>query len=74
MVVDQERKELADELCEKYGKPLETEHRGEYVAVSPQGQTVVGPNLLDVAQEARAIFGPGNFLFKIGTKAVGKWR
>ncbi len=73
-MADQERIKLADELYEKSGKPLEEDHIGEYVAISPQGQTVVGRNLLDVAQQARAIFGPGAFLFKIGTKAVGKWR
>ena len=73
MAVDQERKKLADQLYELYGKPLEAEHWGEYVAISAKGQTIVGPKLLDVAQQA-SIFGSETFLFKIGPKAIGKWR
>ncbi len=65
---------LYDELYDKYGKPLEASHRGEYVAISPLGKTVVGKTLLDIAQQATATFGPGNYLFKIGEPAVGKWR
>jgi hypothetical protein len=63
-----------DDLYERYGRPLEADHRGEYLAVSPTGQTMLGPTLRDVARRARARFGPGNFLYKIGEKAVGKWR
>lgn len=70
----QERKRLADKLYERYAKPLEAEHWGKYVAISPQGHTILGPTLLDVAQRARALFGPGSFLFRIGTKTVGRWR
>ena len=63
-----------DALYEKYGKPLEAQHRGEFLAVSSTGQTLLGPTLLDVAQQATARFGPGHFLFKIGERAVGRWR
>jgi hypothetical protein len=63
-----------DELYDQYGVPLEDKHRDEYLAVSPGGQTIVGPTMLDVAQEAKARFGPGSFLFKIGERAVGRWR
>lgn len=74
MAIDHELKKQADKLYEQYGKPLEPEHLGEYVAISSHGQTIIGQNPLDVAQRARAAFGPGSFLFRIGTKAVGKWR
>lgn len=70
----QERKKLADKLYKKYGKPLESEHLGKYLAVSPDGKTLLGPTLIEVAQQAKAAFGPGSFLFKVGPKAVGKWR
>ena len=71
---DQERKRRADQLYESYGKPLETHHRGEFVAISPDGKTLLGRNVRDVLLEARATFGPGNFIFKIGERIVGKWR
>jgi hypothetical protein len=63
-----------DELYETYGKPLEAEHRGEFLAVSADGRTVIGPTLRDVASRATESFGPGNFLYRIGEPAVGKWR
>ena len=63
-----------DELYERYGRPLEARHRGEYLAVSSRGETILGPTLTEVAQNASDQFGPGNFLFKVGERAVGKWR
>ena len=71
---DQQRKQLADQLYAEYGKSLEAEHSGEYVAITPDGKVVLGQTMLETAQRARAAFGPGSFLFKVGTKAVGKWR
>ncbi|HLC30605.1 MAG TPA: hypothetical protein VJM51_07475 [Dehalococcoidia bacterium] len=70
----QENKKLADDLYKKYGKPLESEHWGKYLAVSLDGKTLLGPTLIEVAQQAKDAFGPGSFLFKVGPKAVGKWR
>lgn len=64
----------SDRLYEQYGKPLETDHWGEFLAVSPQGETVIAGTLLEVAQRALAAFGPGSFVFKIGDKVVGGWR
>jgi hypothetical protein len=66
--------QLYDELYEQYGKPLEAEHRGEFVAVSPRGDTILGGSLLEVAQQAKAKFGSGVFVYKIGERAVGRWR
>ncbi len=71
---DQEQHNQAEALYEQYAKPLEAEYWGEYVAVSPVGQTVVGADLLEVSDRALARFGPGGFLFKVGDKALGKWR
>lgn len=64
----------ADTLYDRYGKPLEAEHRGEYVAISPDGKTVLGRSLLDVVQKAKAEIGPGTYTFRIGPRVVGKWR
>ena len=63
-----------DELYEIYGRPLETQHRGEFLAISPDGKTILGTTLREVARQATETFGPGNFVFKIGEKAVGRWR
>jgi hypothetical protein len=71
---DQERKQLADSLYERYGKPLESQHTGEYVAITPEGKSLLGRTVREVLVQAKATFGPGNFIFKVGEKAVGKWR
>jgi hypothetical protein len=63
-----------DEVYEQYGLPLEGDHNGEYLAVSPRGETVIGSTMLDVAQRAKAKFGLGSFLFKIGGPSVGRMR
>ena len=74
MMPDDELKQISDNLYEKYGKPLETEHYGQYVAISRAGKVVLGPTVLDVMDRARTIMGPGNFIFKVGEKSVGKIR
>ncbi len=66
--------QLSDKLYKKYGKPLEKEHWGKFIAVSQKGKTILGTNLLEVAQKASSILGSGNFVFKVGERAVGKWR
>jgi hypothetical protein len=64
----------ADRLYEQYGKPLEKEHWGGFVAIFPDGRLVLRPTLLAASEEALAKFGKGTFVFKVGAKAVGKWR
>ena len=63
-----------DELYEAYGRHLESAHTGEFLAISPTGQTILGTSLRGVAQKAKEAFGRGTFLYRIGDKAVGKWR
>ncbi|WP_036372061.1 hypothetical protein [Neomoorella thermoacetica] len=63
------------ELYEKYGRPLEKEHQGKFIAISEEGKVIIDPNDVQVAQKAIEEFGPGHFAFyKIGFKATGKWR
>lgn len=64
----------SEELYERYGRPSEAEHWGEFVAIAPTGKTIVRPTLIDVAEQALASFGPGSFVFKIGEKSVGRIR
>ena len=72
--IDEERRVQGDTLYERYGKPLEQEHLGEYIAISPDGRTLLGSSVIEVLRNAKASFGPGNFVFTVGAKAVGKWR
>jgi hypothetical protein len=69
-----ETERLYDERYERFGKPLEAEHSGEYLAVSPRGDIIIGATLREVAQQAADAFGPGSFIYRIGESAVGKWR
>lgn len=62
-----------DKLYQKYGKPLEGKHWGEYIAVSKDGRTVLGNNLIKVMKKSLADFGPGSHVFKVGERAVFKW-
>jgi hypothetical protein len=68
------RRKTARVLYEQYGKPLEREHTGEYVAISESGNTIVGKSLRQVVTEALEQFGKGNFVFKIGSRAAGSFR
>jgi hypothetical protein len=70
---NQDQTQEADLVYERYGKPLEQEHRGEFLAVSRDGRTLLAPTLLDAVDRASETFGPGNFVYKIGDKIVGKW-
>ncbi len=63
-----------DNLYLKYGKPLEDKHWGEYIAISSEGKWLLGTDLMEVIDKATSTFGPGNFVFKIGEKAVWRWR
>jgi hypothetical protein len=65
----QDRAEL---LYEQYGKPLEKTHFGKYIAISPNGKTLIGNTLIEIIQRAKTALDPGNFIFKIGDRAVGK--
>ena len=61
-------------LYAKYGKPLETDHKGEFIAISSDGQTILGDDMEIVAVEAFENFGSGNFvLTRIGHPADGTW-
>jgi hypothetical protein len=64
----------ANQLYEQFGKPLELAHLGEFVAIAPDGRTVLGTSAHEVGHRAKATFGPGNFVFKLGPRVVGKWR
>jgi hypothetical protein len=70
----EDRRKTARALYEQYGKPLEAEHKGEYVAISNSGNTIVGKSLTGVVTNSIEKFGKGNFVFKIGSRAVGSFQ
>lgn len=72
--VNEKLNKQGDNLYDKFGRPLEDEHWGEYIAISKKGKTVLGSDLIGVMRKALAQFGPGSFVFKVGEKAVYKWR
>jgi hypothetical protein len=73
MTDQEERKQLSDRLYEQYGRPLEKEHRGKFIAITEDGKTVMSDSLLGVVEEAEARLGSGVFVFKLGDRVVGRW-
>ena len=63
---------MGDDLYDRYGKPLESEHWGEFVAISPKGETLLGTDMEEVIYRAGDEMGRGVFIFKVGEKAVGR--
>jgi hypothetical protein len=64
-----------DALYERHGKPFEAEHRGEFIAISCDGLTIVAKDDIEVLKVALECFGSGNFAFRrIGFRTLGKWR
>jgi hypothetical protein len=70
----EDRRKTARALYEQYGKPLEAAHTGEYIVISNSGKTIVGKSLTEVVTDAIEKFGKGQFVFKIGSRAVGSFR
>ena len=69
-----ELKRRGEQLYKRYAKPLEAAHSGEFIAISPNGQTIIGKTMIEAAKRAAEEFGRGNFIFKLGPRSVGKWR
>ena len=57
-------------LYAKYGKPLEAEHWGKYLAVHPDGRTVLADDYQSMAKLADAELGAGTHFFQIGPIAT----
>ncbi len=71
---DQRQADDGLRLYELYGKPFEAQHWGEYVAITPDGRTILAPTLLEAVQQAASLLGSDNHVFKVGERTVGKWR
>lgn len=66
----QERTRYANELYDRYAKPSEDQHPGEYVAIFPDGRTFFAGDVHAVVDKALAEVGPGAFVFKVGDRVV----
>jgi hypothetical protein len=64
----------ADQLYTRYVKPLEPLHRGEYVAVSPEGNVLLAKTLPAALAKADRQLGSGTFVFKVGELVAGSLR
>ena len=61
-------------LYELYGKALEQDHSGKFVAIGPDGQTILGSDDAKILQQAIEKFGSGNFAFtRVGDRTLGRW-
>ena len=73
-LTDKEIANQGDELYERYGKPFEAEHWGEFIAISPDGRTLLGTEMAEVLDNALRQFGKGVHIFKVGPIAIGRMR
>ena len=62
--------ELGERLYEQYGKPLEKEHWGKYLAVHPDGRTVLTHDYETLKERSLAELGMGVYVFKVGPRAI----
>jgi hypothetical protein len=68
------RGERDRQLYDQYGKRLERDHTGEYVAIGSDGQIVLGPVAAEVLRQAVETFGSGHFALKrVGHRTFGRW-
>ena len=63
---------LADALYERYGRPLEAEHWGRFVAIAESGDFALVDTLVETMEHATAVLGRGAFVFKVGEQVVGR--
>jgi hypothetical protein len=59
-----------DRIYEQYVKPVEQEHWGEYVVVTPDGRTFFALTMLEAVQKSDEVRNPDNCLFKVGAIAA----
>ena len=63
-----------DRLYGRLGKPLEAEHTGEYLAISDDGEIILGTDSMEVDLKALEQFGSGRYCFRrIGYEVEGVW-
>lgn len=62
-------------LYDRYGRPLEVSHTGQFVAIGVSGEVILGDDDVQVLDQALAKFGRGNFAFRrVGPDGERRWR
>ena len=62
------------QLYEKFGKPLEKEHKGEFIAISLEGEILLDRRLGELLKQAIDEFGPDNFaMARVGHDSMAEW-
>ena len=67
-----ERLAASKRLYEQYGKPLEAEHWGEFVAIAGDGRYVLGTDSHEVTRRAVKELGRGTHMYKVGPRVMGR--
>ena len=60
-----------DRVYEKYGKPLEKEHKGKFACITPDGEYVIGEDSIDAFKKAEKEGLEDCVLFQIGNPGGG---
>ena len=61
-------------LYEQYGKALEKDHTGEFVAISLEGQIILDRKMGKLLKRAVETFGHDNFaMARVGHEAMTEW-
>ena len=61
-------------LYAQYGKPLEKEHTGEFVAISRDGEILLGKRMGELLKRAIDTFGRDNFaMARVGHETMTEW-
>lgn len=62
--------ELGDRLYEQHGRPLEAEYWGKYLAVHPDGRTILTDDYESLKERAYAELGTWAYVYKVGPRAI----
>lgn len=62
------------QVYDRHVRPVEHAHQDEYALVTPDGETIFAPTLVEIFRRAHERSHPGNYIFKVGDVALGKVR
>jgi len=58
---------------DRFVRPIEAAHGGEFAAVTGDGRVILGKTILEAMDHADRELGTEVLIFKVGDFAVGKW-
>jgi len=61
---------VLNRIYDRHVKPLERAHQGEYALVTPNGEVIFAPTLLELADIAQRMANHENLLCKVGERAI----